>query len=693
MKNEFTNALIGETSPYLLQHAHNPVEWMPWNEQALQKARDENKAILLSIGYSACHWCHVMAHESFEDNDVAELMNRYFINIKVDREERPDLDKIYQLSLQMLTQKGGGWPLTMFLNPKNLAPFYGGTYFPKIPRYGLPSFIDLMNNIDTYFKQERVQIEEHNSQLLSTFSTLNTDELMADKLTAVPLDAARQQLEKQFDKQAGGFSNAPKFPHPMHIDRLLRRYASTLRDGHPDENALYMASLTLTRMAFGGIYDQLGGGFCRYSVDESWMVPHFEKMLYDNAQLLPLYADAWAISANPLYERVVKETANWLMREMQNENGGYYSTLDADSEGVEGCFYVWTPDEVKNLLSTEEYSVCEKRFALDQAANFEGDWHLFINVDMDTLAKEADFEVAQVEALIFSGRNKLMAAREERIRPGRDEKMLCSWNALMIRGMAISARYFSDDNMINCSDRALEFVRKTFWDGKRLKASCLAEKVHLNAYLDDYVFLIDALLERLQIRWCNEDLQFAQTLTDAVLEHFIDEEKGGFFFTSDDHETLIHKFKPYGDDAMPAGNGIAAQVLLRLGYLLGETRYLDAAEATLRAAWSKMSQLPYAHDSLLTALQDYLRAPEMIILRGDTDKISVWQRRCFSSYAPQRYVIAIPDDVKNLPDAIKQHGCRGDTAAYICQGVQCSLVVESYEEFDALMKKSEVTRK
>jgi len=692
MKNKFTNALVEEISPYLLQHAHNPVDWMSWNAQTLKKAQHENKPILLSIGYSACHWCHVMAHESFEDIEVAEVMNRHFINIKVDKEERPDLDKIYQLSLQMLTQKGGGWPLTMFLNPKNLTPFYGGTYFPKVPRYGLPSFIELMKNIDSYFKQEQDQIEEQNKQLLETFTTFDNDAQMAKKLTAAPLDAARQQLGSQFDKQVGGFSKAPKFPHPMHIDRLLRRYAATKQDDHADEKALYMASLTLTRMAFGGIYDQLGGGFSRYSVDEYWMIPHFEKMLYDNAQLLALYADAWAISGNALYKRVVLETAAWVMRDMQSESGGYYSAIDADSEGVEGRYYVWQPQEVKKLLTKDEYLICEKRFALDQAANFEEDWHLYINCNMDNLLEATGLEKNQLEALLLSARNKLLVAREQRNKPHRDEKKLCSWNALMIRSMAIAARYFEDVDMINSCDNALSFVQKTFWDGKRLKASCLADKVHLNAYLDDYVFLIDALLERLQMRWSSEDLIFAQSLADAVLQHFFDTEKGGFFFTSEDHETLIHRFKPYGDDAMPAGNGIAAQVFLHLGYLLGETRYIDAAEITLRAAWSKMSQLPYAHDSLLTALQYYLRAPEMIVLRGKIDKVVVWQQRCFSAYAPQRYVVAIPDDVENLPEALAQHYCRGDVVAYICKGMQCSTVVDNFEEFDVLMKKSEVSK-
>src|SRR3972149_975491 len=433
------NRLINETSPYLLQHARNPVAWYPWNDAALAKARTKSKPILLSIGYSACHWCHVMAHESFEDADTAASMNKLFINIKVDREERPDLDKIYQMAHQLITHRGGGWPLTMFLMPGTLIPFFGGTYFPLVPRYGMPAFKDLIQRVDEYFHKHRDEIDDQNAHMINALESLNPPSSDRDAhLNAAPLDSSRHQLEHNFDPHCGGFSRAPKFPHPTHLDSLLRYWHTSLGK-QEDGKALTMVRQTLEKMALGGIYDQLGGGFCRYSVDEKWMIPHFEKMFYDNAQLLPLYTEAWMATGTELFRRIATETAAWVIREMQSPEGGYYSTLDADSEGEEGKFYVWESEQVKKLLTVDEYRVFAPRFGLDRPANFEGHWHLHVVADIASIANGLFLTEDQVISLIDSARAKLFKVRERRIWPGRDEKILTSWNGLMIGGMAVAA--------------------------------------------------------------------------------------------------------------------------------------------------------------------------------------------------------------------------------------------------------------
>jgi uncharacterized protein YyaL (SSP411 family) len=390
------NHLADETSPYLLQHAGNPVEWYPWGETALARAKQEDKPILLSIGYSACHWCHVMAHESFEDLGTAALMNELFINIKVDREERPDLDKIYQVAQQMLTHGSGGWPLTMFLSPDKQQPFFGGTYFPKVARYGMPAFSEILRRVAEYYHTQGAQIAAQNAQLQAAFASLVPQPAAGAVLDRSPLIQARAALERSFDATFGGFTGAPKFPHPGSIERCLRQWYATASDPEPDLKALYMGSLTLTRMAEGGLYDQLGAGFARYSVDGSWMIPHFEKMLYDNAQLLCEYARAHLATGEMLFARVANETADWALRDMRSHEGGFYSSLDADSEGHEGKFYVWTAGEIQGLLSKQEYAAFSARFGLDRAANFEGRWHLHTYASIDS--PEA------VQALIDSSR-------------------------------------------------------------------------------------------------------------------------------------------------------------------------------------------------------------------------------------------------------------------------------------------------
>jgi len=659
------NRLSHETSPYLRQHAHNPVDWYPWGTDALEKALAERKPILLSVGYSACHWCHVMAHESFEDPETARLMNDLFVNIKVDREERPDIDRIYQIAQQMLTQRSGGWPLTMFLTHDDQQPFFGGTYFPHEARFGLPAFRDLLQRVSEYYRDHQDELRNQNTALLSAFADLNPPPSDADlQLTDAPLRASRALLAKQFDPNQGGFGGAPKFPHPKTIERLLRDWHATANTLEPDLHALYMATLTLKRMGDGGINDQLGGGFARYSVDDLWMIPHFEKMLYDNGALLAVYADAAVATGDSYFANIASATADWTLREIQAPEGGYYSSYDADSEGHEGKFYVWDKSEIQQALTPEEYAVFSPRFGLDRPPNFEGKWwnlHAFADATPESAT------------LLESARAKLLALRNRRVWPGRDDKILTSWNALMIRGMAIAARALGRNDLAESATKALNFIRGTLWRNGRLLATYKDGKAHLNAYLDDYVYLADAVLELQQVRFRADELDFARELLDVVLHRFTDAD-GGFFFTSDDHEALFHRTKSFSDDATPAGNGIAAFVLQRMGHLLGENHYLEAAENTLRAAWPVLEKYPHAHTTLLTALEELLNPPETIILRGNVEG---WRSELSKLYMPRRLVFAIPADAKNLPPALADKPARGDAVAYVCKGSVCSAPLNS----------------
>jgi uncharacterized protein len=675
------NRLAAETSPYLLQHADNPVDWYPWGEQALLAAKQQNKPILLSIGYSACHWCHVMAHESFEDPATAALMNQLFVNIKVDREERPDLDKIYQVAQQLITQGNGGWPLTMFLTPSEQTPFFGGTYFPKEARYGMPAFGDLLRRVAQYYHSHGAEIAAQNEQLKLAFTRLEPEPATGDiSLDPFPLHEARTALERSFDGEFGGFSRAPKFPHPGSIERCLRHWYGTAGDTSPDLKALYMASLTLTRMAEGGLYDQLGGGFSRYSVDSQWMIPHFEKMLYDNGQLLCEYSRAALATGEALFARIAGETADWALRDMRSPQGGFYSSLDADSEGHEGKFYVWTASEVQSRLTPQEFAAFSRRFGLDRGANFEGEWHLHIYETVDAIAMALGESAQAVTALIESARAKLLQARTLRVWPARDEKILTAWNALMIKGLAIASRVLRRPDLADAATAAVDFIHRTLWRGGRLLATTKDGRAHLPAYLDDYAFLADALLELLQTRWRGSDLEFARQLAEVMLSQFQDTAAGGFFFTAADHEQLIHRSKTFSDDSMPSGNGIAASVLCRLGYLLGELPYLDAAERTLRAGWPVLQQYPQAHMSLVNALEDFLTSVQILIIRGDAPEIRRWAAELGALYSPTRMIFAIPHDAADLPPALAAKQATAGTVAYVCTGMACSAPLTDLRE-------------
>ena len=684
MKNDdhYSNHLATETSPYLLQHARNPVDWYPWGPEALEKARRENRPILLSIGYSACHWCHVMAHESFEDPDTAAVMNELFVNIKVDREERPDLDRIYQTAHSLLTQRTGGWPLTMFLTPAEQIPFFGGTYFPNEARHGLPAFNELCRRVADFYHQRGDELEQQNRSLVEFLQSMNRDQGDAGEPGPMPLETVRQQLQQQFDATHGGFGGAPKFPHPTSIERLLRHWSASREGGRADEAALHMALFTLERMALGGMYDQLGGGFCRYSVDERWMIPHFEKMLYDNGQLLSLYSEAWAASGKPLFRRIALETAAWVRREMQSPEGGYYSSLDADSEGGEGNFYVWTREELQQQLDADQYPVAAARFGFDREPNFEGRWHPHVYASIETLAERLGQPQERVQALLDSARERLFAAREQRVHPGRDDKVLVSWNALMIRGMAQAARLLDDRDCLDSAQRALDFIRAHMWHDGRLYATSKDGRSHLDAYLDDYVFLIDAILELSQLRWNSDEMDFALQLAEVVLQHFADP-AGGFFFTADDHEQLIQRPKPLADDALPSGIAVAAKVFGRFGHLLGETRFLKAAEDTLRSAWGPLQQGPWGHTGLLLALEEYLYPPQILVVRAPERELGAWRQAVGRGYAPRRLAFFIPDQATALPGLLQQRTPREGGVAYLCEGTYCREPLTSPAELES----------
>jgi uncharacterized protein YyaL (SSP411 family) len=660
------NRLAQQTSPYLQQHADNPVDWYPWGEDALRLAHEQDKPILLSVGYSACHWCHVMAHESFEDPDIAATMNRHFVNIKVDREERPDIDQIYQTAHHMLAQRAGGWPLTMFLTPDQ-KPFFGGTYFPKTSRYNLPGFGDLLQRVAAIYREQGQAIATQNAELVSLLeNTVPQPPASAFQLNAEPLSAAVAELKRMFDPVHGGLGGAPKFPHPAELDLALSR---GVLEG--DDSARQVALFTLRKMAEGGIYDQLGGGFCRYSVDERWMIPHFEKMLYDNGPLLRLYTDAWLVTREPLFASVNEQTAAWVMREMQSPEGGYYSSLDADSEHVEGKYYVWTRHEVAQLLDEDEYAVASAHFGLARPPNFEGEhWHLYLAQALDKVAASLGLPLHTAEDLAARSRAKLFAGREQRMRPGRDEKILASWNALMIHGMARAGRAFGREDWVASARRALDFLRAELWCDGRLLATYKDGHAHLNAYLDDHAFLLAAVLELMQTDFHAEDLDFATELAEALLERFEDRVNGGFFFTSSDHEPLILRPKPGPDSATPSGNGVAALSLQRLAHLVGEPRYLDAAERTLRLLFPQMQRHASAFPTLCLALAEHATAPTTVILRGSGPEIALWQARLAGRYAPSTLVLALANDIAGLPPTMDKPE-RPGVNAWVCRGVEC----------------------
>jgi len=656
-----SNRLAQETSPYLLQHADNPVDWQAWGPDALAQAEQEDKPILLSVGYSTCHWCHVMAHESFEDVDVAALMNQHFVCIKVDREERPDLDQIYQTALQMLSQRGGGWPLTMFLAPDG-TPFFGGTYFPKQARYNLPGFTQLLESVAHAWHTQRDDIVEQGVSFRAALVQSDAQPTSDGALDPAPIQAAIAGIQQGFDPVYGGFSRAPKFPRPAELEFLLWS-----DDPAASANVLF----TLEKMALGGLMDQLGGGFFRYSTDARWCIPHFEKMLYDNGPLLGLYADAWALTDNPLFAQAAEGIVGWLQREMTSPEGLFYAALDADSEHEEGKFYVWTPAQIAALLTPAEYAVANACFGLEAAPNFENHaWHLEMLMPLSDAAKQLGVPAEEVAARLESARAKLFTARESRIHPGRDDKVLTSWNALMIKGLARAGRRFGRTDWVRQAQAAADALHLTVWSNGRLAASYQQGRARHNGYLDDYAFLLDALLELLQADWRDADLFWARQLADALLMHFEDAEVGGFFFTSHDHEALIHRAKPGYDNATPSGNGIAAYALMRLGRLLDEPRYQAATERTLRAFYQAMQAQPTPYPSLMRALTGVLSPPPVIVLRGPEPEVSEWKRAADKAVDDTCLLFKSTSTHREIPTNLQQSS-QTSVNASICDNVRC----------------------
>ena len=675
------NRLARETSPYLLQHADNPVDWYPWGEEALSRARAEDRPILLSIGYSACHWCHVMAHESFEDPGVAAIMNRHFVNVKVDREERPDLDHIYQTAHQMLTQRAGGWPLTVFLAPDGM-PFFAGTYFPKTARWGMPGFAELLERIAAIWRERRAEIEAQGRELRRAFAASVPAPAAEMPLSRAPIDALLATLRDQFDPRSGGFGPAPKFPHPTDLELCLREHA--LRG---DGAALEMAETTLRRMCEGGIFDQLGGGFARYSVDATWTIPHFEKMLYDNGQLLAVLADAWCATKDPLFARCAAETAAWIMREMQLPEGGYCASLDADSEGEEGRYYVWSRDEVRGLLAPEEWRVAAAHWGLDLGANFEGrHWHLYVARPLETAARLAGVSAEQAARALASARAKLLAARARRAPPGRDEKVLTAWNALAIRGMARAGRVFGRADWIHSARRAYLFLRTRLWRDGRLYATYKDGRARFPAYLDDYAFLAAAVLELLQDEFHAEDLAFVRTLADELLARFADSD-GGFCFTANDHEALLHRPRPVHDSALPSGSGVAAHALGRLHALTGEARYARAAERTLQRYTPLIERYASATATLCMALDEQLSPPATLVLTGEGAAVRAWAAQLSRRPLPDTALVVAAEGVE-LPAPLAKPPSGAAVTAWLCRGATCLPPVTDLEALEALLAPS-----
>ena len=702
-QHKHTNRLIHETSPYLLQHAHNPVNWYPWGEEALQKARSEDKPILLSVGYSACHWCHVMERESFEDEEIADLMNQYFVSIKVDREERPDIDAIYMQAVQALTKKGG-WPMTVFLTPDG-RPFYGGTYIPPRDRqYGrqtMPGFPRILLSMADAYENRRLEVEEQATEIANYLRQRSSSpfrrrgEQTKGTMPLELLSNASRELAAEFDPVNGGFGDAPKFPNTMSLEFLLRVHQHRLKGEIKTQIApaeLDIVETSLQRMANGGIYDQLGGGFHRYSVDTEWLVPHFEKMLYDNALLSRVYLHAYLVTGNQFYRRIVEETLDYVVREMTSPEGGFYSTQDADSEGEEGKFFVWTPAEIQAVLPPRDAALFMQYYNVTGRGNFEGKNILHVTRDMEEIAKEAKLTRKRVQDALQRSREQLFRAREQRIKPGRDEKILTSWNGLMLRSFAEAARYLQHTDYLQIASKNAEFLLKELRADGRLLRTHKDGRSHLNGFLEDYTFLADGLLAlyeaSYQTRWFIE----ARKLMDEAIALFADEQNGGFFDTGSDHEALISRPKDIMDNATPAGNSVATDVLLRLAAFTGEESYYrQRADDYLSPIADVMVQHPQAFGHALGALDFALSAVKEFAIMGNPSEAN---SRLLLAVINKRYlpnsVLACADPadsraIQALPLLADRPLKEGKATAYVCQNFACLAPVNMAEELERLL--------
>ena len=652
------NRLINETSPYLLQHAHNPVDWYAWGPEALERAAQEDKPILLSIGYSACHWCHVMEHESFENEAIAELMNRNFVNIKVDREERPDLDQIYMTAVQIMTGSGG-WPMTVFLLPTG-EPIFGGTYFPPDDRYGRPGFRRVLETIAEAYRNRRAEIVENAKGFREHLSRQTFQTKEGERIDASLLDIAYRAMASRFDPREGGFGGAPKFPPSMSIDFLLRYHHRT-----GDEHALHMATLTLDKMACGGMYDQVGGGFHRYSTDDHWLVPHFEKMLYDNALLARVYVDAYRSTGDQLYKRIAEETLDFVVREMRDPNGAFYSTQDADSEGVEGKFYVWSNDEFRRVVG-EDANTLADYFDITAHGNWEETNILHVTRPPDQ----------QTQAKVEAAKKKLYAAREKRVKPGRDEKVLTDWNGLMLRAFAEAAAHLGRHDYRVIAEANANFILNTLWDGSHLLHTYKDGRARFNGYLDDYANLADGLFALYELTFDFKWLDAAVRITDRMIEQFWDD-NGGFYFTGRDHESLLTRTKDFFDNATPSGNSVAADVLLKLSAVSDRQDYREKAESIFLTSAGLLKQYASGFGRLLAAFDFYVGPSKEVALIGSAEPfLSILRKR----YTPRLVVAGGSDDrvalLRNRPMV------SGQPTAYVCENFTCKQPVTDVAAFE-----------
>lgn len=683
-----TNRLIDSTSPYLLQHAHNPVDWYPWGKEAIDKARAEDKPIFLSIGYSACHWCHVMERESFENESTADLMNRFFINVKVDREERPDLDEIYMSAVHTITSQGG-WPLSVFLTP-NLQPFYGGTYFPPEDRYGRPGFPSLIRLIAQTYQERREEILLSAGKLTEHIQNAMRVQVGEDAVDDSIIERCSEEMRRRFDPQHGGFGEAPKFPHSMDLSLLLRYARKT-----GDRKSLEIVEFSLQKMARGGMYDQLGGGFHRYSTDARWLIPHFEKMLYDNALLAKTYTEAFQTAQNPFYRRIVVETLEYVLREMTAPDGCFYSSQDTDSEGREGAFFVWTPEEIADAAGHESASLVCRYFGVEKEGNFEeGSSVLSLPLEDRTAAALFDIPVAELRKIIEEAKAKLFQARENRIKPGRDDKILTDWNGLAISAMAFAGNALGMDRYVHAAEKACAFILSRLQPEGTLLHTYKDGRAHTHAFLSDYSFLIIGLLDTYEAtgnpRWLEEAIR----LTSTMLERFWDEEGGAFFFTPHDGEVLIARSKNPMDNAVPSGNSMAALGLLRLAEMTGNERLRDRAEQCLKTFSSGLRRFPSAFTQMLSAADFFLSSPRQIVLAApDWESVRDMKATLFQSFHPNKVVLyRLPETAEKIdtlsPLVQSKESIEGNPAAYVCRGHTCSPPVHSIPELLSMLEGS-----
>jgi hypothetical protein len=676
------NRLINEQSPYLRQHAYNPVDWYPWGDEALTRARAENKPILLSIGYSACHWCHVMERESFENEEIAQMMNERFVSIKVDREERPDLDQIYMDAVQLLTGRGG-WPLTMFLTPDG-KPFYGGTYFPPTDRHGLPAFPRVLLGISNAYHEKPEDVGQNVERLTQAISENSKYAAVEGEIKPNLAITAARQLSQHYDSVNGGIGGAPKFPNTFVFSLLLRMF-----DEEGDVGFGEMVRHTLVKMAKGGIYDQVGGGFHRYSVDEHWLVPHFEKMLYDNALLARLYLDAGRALNDGEFLQIARQTLDYVLREMTSPEGGFYSSQDADSEGEEGKFFLWTPEEVSRVLDGDLAPIAMRYFDISTEGNFEGSNILHRTIDPAEAARLFNKSEEEMTKAIETIREKLFAAREARIKPGRDEKILAAWNGMMISALAEGFRATGEEKYLAAARRAVDFVMTKLWDGRALRRSSKDGIARFNAYLEDYALFAGALIDTYEATLEQRYLELARTIAEVIIERFADAENGGFFFTSNDHEALITRSKAAFDGSTPSGNSAAVEALLRLHAYTGEERFLEAAERTLKLFAAMVEKQPFAFSHMVEAIDLYERGPTDIVIVGDrsSGEFREWIERLGLIYVANRTLFAV--DPNHATEILVPEPAQGKAqidgrlTAYVCRERTCSTPITSFKALES----------